>query len=68
MAIECCNGCVAPKRYPGCHDHCPEYIKQKAKHDKERIERYQKECISRRERARSVAIKVATAQRKQYKD
>jgi hypothetical protein len=23
--ITCCNGCVAPKRYPGCHDHCPDY-------------------------------------------
>lgn len=24
MANYCCRGCVAPKRYPGCHDHCPE--------------------------------------------
>ena len=23
--ITCCHGCVAPKRYPGCHDHCPDY-------------------------------------------
>ena len=22
--ITCCNGCVPPKRYPGCQDHCPE--------------------------------------------
>lgn len=22
--ITCCNGCVAPKRYPGCQDHCPD--------------------------------------------
>ena len=28
--ILCCKGCVAPKRYPGCHGHCPEYIKEKA--------------------------------------
>ena len=21
--IWCCKNCVAPKRYPGCHDHCP---------------------------------------------
>ena len=33
MAIKCCNGCVAPKRYPGCHDHCPEYREEKAKED-----------------------------------
>ena len=25
MAITVCYGCVAPKRHPGCHDHCPEY-------------------------------------------
>lgn len=25
-----CINCVAPKRYPGCHDHCPE----KAEYDK----------------------------------
>lgn len=31
MAIKCCYGCVAPKRYPGCHSHCPEYIEEKAK-------------------------------------
>lgn len=29
----CCKGCVAPKRYPGCHDHCPEYLKQKAEYE-----------------------------------
>ncbi len=28
-----CKGCVAPKRYPGCHDHCPEYQKQKAEYE-----------------------------------
>ena len=36
MAIRCCNGCVTPKRYPGCHDHCQEYAKDKAKHDAEK--------------------------------
>ena len=29
--FECCHVCKAPKRYPGCHDKCPDYIKQKAK-------------------------------------
>ena len=38
MAIRCCNGCVAPKRYPGCQGHCTEYLAEKAKHDKEKAE------------------------------
>lgn len=25
-----CHGCVAPKRYPGCHDKCKDYKKWKA--------------------------------------
>ena len=24
-----CKGCVAPKRFSGCHDVCPEYLKFK---------------------------------------
>ena len=31
--IHCCMGCVAPKRYPGCHDHCPEYRGEKADYE-----------------------------------
>lgn len=38
MAIFCCKGCVAPKRYPGCHGHCPEYIAEKAEHDSRKAE------------------------------
>lgn len=34
MAINSCKGCVAPKRYPGCHDHCQEYLTAKAEHDR----------------------------------
>ena len=33
MSFECCIPCKKPKRYPGCHDHCPEYAKAKEKHD-----------------------------------
>lgn len=33
MSFECCILCKPPKRYPGCHDHCPEYAK--AKHDQD---------------------------------
>ena len=32
--IYCCKGCEAPKRYPGCHSVCQEYLEQKAEHDK----------------------------------
>lgn len=27
--FECCHQCKAPKRHPGCHDSCPDYIKAK---------------------------------------
>ena len=33
MTTFSCKGCVAPKRYPGCHDRCPEYQAQKTKRD-----------------------------------
>ena len=45
MAIKCCYGCVAPKRYPGCHDRCPEYIKEKAAHDAQKAEEDKKRRI-----------------------
>ena len=38
--IECCHYCVAPKRYPGCHDHCPEYQKQKAEYEARKVAYY----------------------------
>ena len=28
--FECCKGCVSPKRYPGCQDHCIDGILEKA--------------------------------------
>lgn len=31
--FECCQRCVAPKRYPGCSGSCPEYKKARAKYD-----------------------------------
>ena len=34
MSFECCIPCKPPKRYPGCHDHCPEYAVARAKYDK----------------------------------
>lgn len=32
--MNCCHGCVQPKRKPGCHDHCPEYIEERAEYDR----------------------------------
>ena len=49
MTIFSCKGCVAPKRHPGCHDHCPEYIAEKAEHDR-------KKAIDDKERFVSIGI------------
>lgn len=44
MKQRSCYGCVAPKRYPGCHSVCPDYAKDDAEHqarkEKERQEKY----------------------------
>ncbi len=32
--FECCRYCVAPKRHPGCHSTCPDYLQQRAEYDK----------------------------------
>lgn len=32
MSSPCIN-CVAPKRYPGCHSACPDYISEKQKRE-----------------------------------
>ena len=42
MPIKCCYGCVAPKRNPGCHDHCQEYLAEKAEYDRLREEDYER--------------------------
>ena len=47
MAIKCCYGCVAPKRYPRCHGSCPEYLKEKAEHDAKMAEDYKQRTLQR---------------------
>ena len=32
--IDCCRYCQAPKRYPGCHGSCQEYIAEKAEYNR----------------------------------
>ncbi len=49
MAIFPCKGCVIPKRHPGCHDHCLEYLAYKAEYNK-------RKAVYDRERDVSVAI------------
>ena len=43
--ILCCKGCVAPKRYPGCHCHCPEYIKEQAVYEVKKAELERQKAI-----------------------
>jgi Na+-translocating ferredoxin:NAD+ oxidoreductase RnfC subunit len=38
VGIKCCHKCVAPKRHPGCHATCPEYIEENQTHQAEREE------------------------------
>lgn len=46
MAFECCRGCYAPKRHPGCHAKCEEYISAKAKYDARKAELVKKADIT----------------------
>ena len=57
MAIYSCMGCVAPKRHPGCHGHCPEYLAEKTKHDELRVAEYKRKRIEYGLTAQSRAIK-----------
>lgn len=43
-AYKCCKDCMPPKRYPGCHGHCEEYLGEKKELDKirERLARERK--------------------------
>lgn len=45
MPIRCCNGCVPPKRAPTCHSDCPDYIREKAEHDKLAAADYKRRSI-----------------------
>jgi len=40
--VYCCRYCVAPKRHPGCHSTCEEYLKQ-SKENNEKMEMIRKE-------------------------
>ena len=38
MSDNCCQFCVPPKRYPGCHDHCQERAEWKRTRDQQKAE------------------------------
>lgn len=44
--MKCCYGCVSPKRYPGCHSHCPEYIAERAEYDRRKAAEDKKNAVS----------------------
>lgn len=46
MSISCCKGCVAPKRHEACWGHCPEYLEQKAEHDRIKAEHDKQERLT----------------------
>lgn len=57
MWFDCCKNCVAPKRYPGCHSHCQEYIDIRAEYDKRKAAHNQKreiDCAIAADRARKI--------------
>jgi hypothetical protein len=65
MAINCCNGCVPPKRYPGCKAHCPDYIIDNAFHQVEKeAERKRKSIQYGITTARSEAVSKALKSRR----
>ena len=47
MTITCCKECVPPKRYPGCHGSCEEYIAQRTEYKRMKDAYAQKERIAR---------------------
>lgn len=51
---ECCHYCKPPKRYPGCHDHCP---------DKQEVDDFRAERKAIDDKARGRDTITAYAQR-----
>lgn len=44
--MDCCRHCVPPKRHPGCHDHCPEYIEERAEYDEKKAAENKQKAVS----------------------
>lgn len=67
--IYSCKGCVPPKRHTGCHGDCPEYLAQKAEHDRQHAEEYkQKEVKGGIYYQRDINVRKAIRKRKKGKN
>lgn len=58
---KCCIKCVPPKRYPGCHDQCPEFLAVAEENERERSE------IAKRNQASDDVYQVRQAKRERYR-
>ena len=49
IRIDCCNGCVPPKRHFACHDTCPDYneAKEELKYKERMVDGYVNGSIKR---------------------
>ena len=69
MGIKCCSGCVAPKRHPGCHGSCPEYIQEKSGHDAKMAEEYKRRHLNQNlNEQRYAAINKAVRNKRKCKE
>lgn len=55
MPFECCIPCKPPKRYPGCHDCCPEYAAARAKYEQDKAISDRKKAIKQSIDAQKIA-------------
>lgn len=46
MGTTCCRYCVPPKRYPGCHDHCPDRAAELAAGAEKKADAAQKKAVA----------------------
>lgn len=60
-SAKCCIKCVPPKRYPGCHDRCPEFLAVAEENASERAE------IAKCNHASDDAYHVRQAKRERYR-
>lgn len=66
--IECCRDCAPPKRRPGCHGSCPEYIMERAALDERNAtENLQRQTKQNLYAQRDAAVKKAARKRRKEK-
>lgn len=60
-SAKCCIKCVPPKRHPGCHDQCQEFLAVAEENERERSE------IAKRNQASDDVYYVRQAKRERYR-